>query len=217
MPDPDAEGGVHDAHGSEVDNLSTRELIVRAALGCFADSGFEGTSLNDIAAGVGIRRPSLLHHFPSKDAIYREVFEDALSDWIAQVERAASGEIMNGWDQVELVLEVSFQFFRRNSDFVRIMRREAIDTNGHLGFDLGATIRPHFERALDWFEREMTAGRFRRQDAEQLMLTGYGALLSYFSDAAFLDGLLDRDPLSAESLDRLLEHTRSLFAATLQP
>ncbi|MCP5027152.1 MAG: TetR/AcrR family transcriptional regulator [Actinomycetia bacterium] len=215
MTNADGEGDDEIDFG--VENLPTRELIIRAARRCFADSGFEGTSLNDIAAGVGIRRPSLLHHFPSKDAIYREVFEVALSDWIAQVERAASGEIMSGWDQVELVLDVSFQFFRRNSDFVRIMRREAIDTNGHLGFDLGATIRPHFDRALDWFEREMTAGRFRRQDAEQLMLTGYGALLSYFSDAAFLDGLLDRDPLSDESLHRLLEHTRTLFAAALEP
>src|SRR5690606_38713308 len=66
----------------------TRARILGAALSAFADRGYSGTSLNDIAEEVGIRRQSLLHHFPSKDELYRAVLVDSFSAWGVLVEEA---------------------------------------------------------------------------------------------------------------------------------
>ena len=193
---------------------STRDQILDEALKCFAERGYEGTSLNDIAAGVGIRRPSLLHHFPSKEALYGDVFERLISEWLQRLEVAIATPA-KGWDKAELVLRAGLDLFAETPDYVRIMRREALDGGVHLGIDLSGVLRPLFDAAAEYLDAQMNAGVFRRHDSRQLLITGYGAILSYFSDAPFIDGLLDDNAMNKNNVQRHSEHIISFFKSAL--
>ncbi len=185
---------------------STKDLILEVALRRFGDHGFAGTSLNDIADEVGIRRPSLLHHFPSKEALYRAVLFASFADWTQLVERGDRGNARG--------LAAGRTHAARRVHLLRGPSR--VRAARPLG---GAGRRPDPARRADRAccgrcstaaptssNGRWTPGGSGATTPRQLLLTGYGAVLSYLSDGQLMTGLLDVDPLSPEALAIRREH-----------
>ncbi len=54
-------------------DVATEVRLLRAAEEVFGNRGYAEGRLEDIAEGAGIRRSSLLYHYGSKEALYKEV------------------------------------------------------------------------------------------------------------------------------------------------
>jgi TetR/AcrR family transcriptional regulator, cholesterol catabolism regulator len=63
----------------------TRELIVRRAAELFAEKGYSNTSLDDIAAGVGIKKPSLYHYIRTKEDLLYEIQQVLVEELFSEV------------------------------------------------------------------------------------------------------------------------------------
>jgi AcrR family transcriptional regulator len=74
------------------DGITTRERILRQAALLFAQKGYGATSTREIAEAVGVRQPSLFHHFGSKAEIMRELLDHSLAPPMRVAERLAAAD-----------------------------------------------------------------------------------------------------------------------------
>ena len=66
--------------------------ILKVAAERFAENGYRGTSIEDIASGAEISRSSLFWHFRSKEGLLRAVIEETLYVFIGAVDEATAGQ-----------------------------------------------------------------------------------------------------------------------------
>src|SRR5260221_7387742 len=74
-------------------------IILKVAAGLFADRGFEATTMQQIAAGVGVTAAGLYYYFPSKQNLLFEVLEAALERVVERVEAAVSAVPVDATDR----------------------------------------------------------------------------------------------------------------------
>ena len=63
-----------------------RELILQAAAQVFAERGYEGASIDEIAKAAGVTAPVIYHHFASKQALHAELLELHSEALVAQAQ-----------------------------------------------------------------------------------------------------------------------------------
>src|SRR5262245_60939060 len=179
----------------------TRERILDAAEALFADRGFEGAALRDVATRVGIRTPSLYNHFPSKEALYAAVLERGVEPVLAllseivqspQARRPGSREV------VERVMAV----LARRPDLPRLVAHEALAGGEHLRPLLQKVVAPVLARAQEAVLSTPGAERWGRERAPLLVLAAYHMVVGHFAIAPFYRELSGQDVLEPEALDR---------------
>ncbi len=63
---------------------------MRAAIGCFAHSGYRRTSMDSIARAAAVSRPALYQYFRNKEEVFRAAAEWGLNRVAARAESAAA-------------------------------------------------------------------------------------------------------------------------------
>ena len=63
---------------------TTKEKILDAALVSFAENGYKGTNLRDLAAGMGLSKSALYRHYESKEDIWNAVLDQMETYYVSR-------------------------------------------------------------------------------------------------------------------------------------
>jgi AcrR family transcriptional regulator len=100
---------------------STRDRILAAALAAFADRGVDATSLDSVAAEVGVRKQTLLYWFPSKEQLLVGVVDHAVAEVAGRL-AAAAGRAGTRRSQVVAVVDAIFRLGTISPELLAVVR-----------------------------------------------------------------------------------------------
>ena len=139
--------------------MDVRRQIITHATRLFAGQGYDGTSVQQIADAVGIRKPSLLYHFKSKDELRENVIADMLAHWNAVLPGLllkASTE-----ERFDATMEALTEFFIEDPDRARLFLRETLDRPQSMKVMLGQFVQPWVNLLGEQLERAKGRGLVR--------------------------------------------------------
>ncbi|SIS22717.1 TetR/AcrR family transcriptional regulator [Williamsia sterculiae] len=100
-----------------------------AALAAFAEQGYHGTSVRDIAARANLSVPGLYHHYPSKQSLLQGLLEMTMTDLLARSERAVAAAGNAPVERFGAVVEclLRFHMYRREQAFIGSTEIRSLD------------------------------------------------------------------------------------------
>ena len=147
--------------------LETRNRILKAAEECFARYGYDNTGVAEICKAAAVSKGALYHHFPSKQAIFVEMFEIWMDGFAGQMERLRD-QADSVPDALLRMVKMTGLIFQRAAGqlplFIEFLTKASRDPD-----TWKATIAPYnFFRDFfaDFIRRGIEEGSLRRVDPE---------------------------------------------------
>ncbi|WP_343527568.1 TetR family transcriptional regulator [Sphingomonas sp.] len=182
-----------------------RREIIAIATAHFADKGFAGARVDEIAAATATSKRMIYYHFGSKDALYRAVLTEAYKG-IRSAELDAGLDAMPPLAALERLTALTFDYHFHHPELVRLVMDENMRHAPHVGEVVEAhndMVLPN-TRAL--IARGEADGSFRKGiDAVDLHMTISALAFYYVSNRYTFAAIFKADTASEDAAARRRE------------
>jgi len=196
----------------------TKEQILQAAYAEFASNGLEGARVDQIAIRAKANKRMIYHYFENKEGLFQAVLERAYEE----IRLREQDLDMEGRDPEEAIRELvafTFKYFHERPEFIRLLNNENLYNAEHIRTSrkISELHSPFVEQLGFVLAKGARTGVFREgADPVQLYITIAGLSYFYFSNAATLSTIFERDLLSEKARDERLTHIKNVVIEYLR-
>jgi AcrR family transcriptional regulator len=194
-----------------------KDEIVAEATRLFAERGYEGASMGDLAERVGLRKASLFHHFASKDVLYATV----LGQLVEGVQRAVVTASMSEGsfeERLDALSDALTTTLGAQPYAARLLVREVMDWGPVVRGGLGRTIQDVLLGSLEFAKAGQREGVFNSElDATQAIVSIIGVHFMPFAIGDLIEKFTGTSPFHASFVEErkaaVREHIRLMMLA----
>jgi AcrR family transcriptional regulator len=157
-----------------------RQRLLEAAAQAFKEKGFEATSVNDIAAGMGSDRASVYYYYGSKQEIYLDLIRQAV-DQIVVIAEAAAADPAPATVRLRQLIEATMDGYERHYPYLHIFVQEDVrrmsPDSGPGNADLAGWVSRYEASLVSIVEDGIERGEFRASlDPKVVMFAILGSI-----------------------------------------
>lgn len=192
-----------------------RPRALAAATRLFAARGFEGTSLQDVAAEVGVTKQALLYHFASKEELRRAVLGAMVTHWSEALPRVLLAATAAD-DRFDAVVGELLRFFSADPDRARLLVRHLLDRPAESRELIALHVKGYVGAISAYIARGKERGTHRADvDPEAYVAAVLQLLVVGVASLPVLDVVLDAP--RARAAPRLVAELRRIAHSSLFP
>src|SRR5581483_11243284 len=174
--------------------MSRRDEVTRVAARLFAERGYDGTSLADVAQAVGIQKASLYHHIESKEDLLWDVARAGADAFRTALDGVPDD--VPSTEKLRLVLRAHLRVVSAQLDAATVFTREWRSLAGERREQFLVERRRYEERIRELFREGLERGELRSDldlaAATLLFLSAANWAYTWLRPGGDTDALADR-------------------------
>lgn len=154
----------------------TKRLIFESAISVFSESGYNGSTMDEIASRAGVAKGTLYYHFSSKEDIFKFIIAEGMNIINEETEAATSQE-ENPIEKLKVLCRVELSLVYKNKDFFKVMLSQIWGEQVRQ-LELREVLHNYILYLKDYIEAAMDDGYVKNVEPTFVAYTLFGTICS---------------------------------------
>ncbi len=177
---------------------NTKELIIKKASELFADSGYLGVSMEDIAKQLSITKAALYYHFTGKEELYSSVLDDVYLSMNKKIE--AINLKQDSTKILEDYIKVYIDFTMKEKTLLKILLPRVMMENEEIRKKI-LSIRNLFLEKVKFHLKEIGRQKYQK---DKKMLEDDSLMIMYFVEGLLFDNLMINNKINSSKISKII-------------